>query len=264
MLGINFPYAARHRVIAQLDIEPAFLNHQGTVSSSIVMALADCANGYGASLNLAPGSTSVPIESKTHFLCPGRGRTLRAEASPVHLGSTISVWRAPVFRDEEQIAEVTQTQMTVAAGDVVALPQRTGAAERGTGTGQGVVAEGFSKAVVDERWRRIVEGASKVIAAKGFAKATIREIAAASDMPVATMYQYLERKEDILHNVYRILHDRDRYGADPLARQRAAAQGAACRSDPDGCRGLRPEPPLHQADVSGEPGAHARGQAPGL
>ena len=204
VLGINFPYAARHRVIAQLDIEPAFLNHQGTVSSGIVMALADCANGYGASLNLAPGATSIPIESKTHFLCPGRGRTLRAEASPVHLGSTISVWRAPVFRDEEQIAEVTQTQMTVAAGDVVPLSQRTGAAaERGSSTGQGVVAEGFSKAVVDERWRRIVEGASKVIAAKGFAKATIREIAAASDMPVATMYQYLERKEDILYNVYR-------------------------------------------------------------
>ena len=85
-------------------------------------------------------------------------------------------------------------------------PCRRGPALRrsaASGTGQGVAAEGFSKAVVDERWRRIVKGASKVIAAKGFAKATIREIAAASDMPVATMYQYLERKEDILHNVYR-------------------------------------------------------------
>ncbi|HKX10287.1 MAG TPA: TetR/AcrR family transcriptional regulator, partial [Stellaceae bacterium] len=69
--------------------------------------------------------------------------------------------------------------------------------------GNGAIAQNFSQAVIDERWRRIVDGASKVIAAKGFAKATIREIAAASDMPVATMYQYLERKEDILHNVYK-------------------------------------------------------------
>lgn len=204
VLGITFPYAARHRVIAQLAIEPEYLNDQGSVTSSIVMALADCANGYGASLNMAPGSASVPIESKTHFLKAGHGKTLRAEASPVHIGASISVWRAPVFRDEDQIAEVTQTQMTVAGGDVVALsPRAAGPAERGTANGQGVVAEGFSKAVVDERWRRIVEGASKVIAAKGFAKATIREIAAASDMPVATMYQYLERKEDILYNVYK-------------------------------------------------------------
>jgi uncharacterized protein (TIGR00369 family) len=204
VLGITFPYAARHRVIAQLDIEPEFLNDHGSVSSSIVMALADCANLYGASLNLAPGSTTFPIESKTNFLSSGHGRTLRAEASPVHLGSTISVWRAPVFRDEEQVAEVTQTQMTVAAGDVVPLAaSAAGKAEGSAGIRQGVIADGFSKAVVDERWRRIVEGASKVIAAKGFAKATIREIAAASDMPVATMYQYLERKEDILYNVYK-------------------------------------------------------------
>jgi len=204
VLGITFPYAARHRVIAQLAIEPEYLNDQGSVTSSIVMALADCANGYGASLNMAPGSASVPIESKAYFLKAGHGKTLRAEASPVHIGASISVWRAPVFRDEDQIAEVTQTQMTVAGGDVVALsPRAAGPAERGTANGQGVVAEGFSKAVVDERWRRIVEGASKVIAAKGFAKATIREIAAASDMPVATMYQYLERKEDILYNVYK-------------------------------------------------------------
>jgi uncharacterized protein (TIGR00369 family) len=204
VLGITFPYAARHRVISLLDIEPAFLDDQDTVSSSIVMALADCANSYGTSLNLAPGSTSVPIESKTNFLGPGRGRVLRAEASPVHLGSTISVWRAQVFRDEHQIAEVTQTQMTVAAGDVVPLaPRAPSGRERGANPGHGVVAEGFSKSVVDERWRRIVDGASKVIAAKGFAKATIREIAAAADMPVATMYQYLERKEDILYNVYK-------------------------------------------------------------
>src|SRR5262245_31804535 len=94
VLGITFPYAARHRVIAQLDIEPAFLDDQGTVNSSIVMALADCANTYGTSLNLTPGSLSVLIESKTNFLAAGRGRVLRAEASPVHLGSTIAVWRA--------------------------------------------------------------------------------------------------------------------------------------------------------------------------
>src|SRR5690242_21596526 len=45
VLGITFPYAARHRVIAQLDLEPEYLNDQGSVASSIVMALADCANG---------------------------------------------------------------------------------------------------------------------------------------------------------------------------------------------------------------------------
>ncbi|MBV9522217.1 MAG: hotdog fold thioesterase, partial [Alphaproteobacteria bacterium] len=202
VLGITFPYAARHRVIAQLELEPELLAPAGAVSGGVIMALADCANSYGATLDLPPGHRTATIESKTNFLGAGRGNTLRAEASPVHRARSISVWRAVIFRDEAQIADVTQTQMTVEDGCAADPLPREGH-ERRPGAGHAVIADGFSKAVVDERWRRIVEGASKVIAAKGFAKATIREIAAASEMPVATMYQYLERKEDILYNVYK-------------------------------------------------------------
>jgi len=204
VLGITFPFAARHRVIAQLDIEPEYLAANGAVSGGVIMALAECANTYGAILNLTPGHDSATIESKTNFLAPGRGRTLRAEAGPIHVGRSISVWRAAVFSDEKQIADVTQTQIAIEDGRAAAMPASEGdAIEAGRDSGKGVIANGFSKSVVDERWQRIVEGASKVIAAKGFAKATIREIAAATDMPVATMYQYLERKEDILYNVYK-------------------------------------------------------------
>jgi len=204
VLGITFPVAAPHRVIARLDIEPEYLAAQGAVSGSVVMALADCANTYGAILNLPPGRESATIESKTNFLAPGHGKTLRAEARPIHVGRSVSVWRAAVFRDEEQIADVTQTQMAIESSRAVGLPAvEDDAGEQRASIGQGAVANGYSKAVVEERWRHIVEGASQVIAAKGFAKATIREIAAAADMPVATMYQYLERKEDILYNVYK-------------------------------------------------------------
>ena len=199
VLGISFPFAAPHRVMARLEIEPEYLAGGGSVSGSVIMALADCANTYGAVLNLPPGHESATIESKTNFMGPGRGKTLSAQAHPIHVVTSISVWRAVVSRDEEQIADVTQTQMTVESGRT----KTAAASEPRIDVGMGTIAQNFSKTVVDERWQRIVEGASKVIAAKGFAKATIREIAAASDMPVATMYQYLERKEDILYNVYK-------------------------------------------------------------
>jgi len=200
VLGITFPFAAPHRVIARLEIEPEYLAASDVVNGSVIMALGDCANSYGAVLNLPPDRESATLESKTNFMAPGRGRMLSAEARPIHVGPRISVWRAVVFREEEQIADVTQTQMALEPGRA----REAGAPEERVGViGHGAVAQGFSKELVDERWRRIVEGASRVIAAKGFAKATIREIAAASDMPVATMYQYLERKEDILYNVYK-------------------------------------------------------------
>jgi TetR/AcrR family transcriptional regulator, cholesterol catabolism regulator len=203
LFGISISYAAKRRVIAELEIEPQHLTEEGAVSGSVIMALAEAANTRGAVMNLSPGQGSATIESKIQLLARGRGSTLRAEATPVHLGGGVSIWRAAVLRNDEQIAEVTQTQM-VRALDGAAGPSRQEATEpRRRGRGEGPLSEGFSKEVVDERWQRIVEGASKVIAAKGFAKATIREIAASADMPVATMYQYLERKEDILYNIYK-------------------------------------------------------------
>ena len=202
LLGIAVPYAARRHVIAELAIEPQHLAADGTVSGGVITALADCANMRGAALNVGPGSCIVTIESKVHFLSPGRGKTLRAEATPVHIGSSVSIWRAAVTRDDEQIAEVTQTHLAVAGGEAAADPPEASEARRRS-HGEGPISDSFSRDLVDERWQRIVEGASQVIAAKGFAKATIREIAAAADMPVATMYQYLERKEDILYNIYK-------------------------------------------------------------
>jgi uncharacterized protein (TIGR00369 family) len=203
LLGISISYAAKRRVIAQLDIEPQHLTEDGAVTGSVIMALADAANTRGAFLNLPLGRTTATIESKIQFLSSGRGSTLRAEAIPVHIGDSVSIWRAAVLRDDEQIAEVTQTQVAVAVGETAGVRHGDAVEPPRRGRGEGPISDGFSKGVVDERWQRIVEGASKVIAAKGFAKATIREIAAAAEMPVATMYQYLERKEDILYNIYK-------------------------------------------------------------
>ena len=68
LLGISFPVATRHRVVAQLSIEPEHLVAHGAVHGSVIMALADCASSYGALLNLPPGRITTTLESKTNFL----------------------------------------------------------------------------------------------------------------------------------------------------------------------------------------------------
>ena len=203
LFGISISYAAKGRVIAQLEIEPEHLAEDGAVIGSVIMALADAANTRGAVMNLGPGRVAATIEAKIQFLSKGRGGTLRAEATPVHIGDSVSIWRASVLREDEPIAEVTQTQVARGIDEAAGALQQDAGEPRRRARAEGPLSDGFSREVVDERWQRIVEGASKVIAAKGFAKATIREIAAAADMPVATMYQYLERKEDILYNIYK-------------------------------------------------------------
>jgi uncharacterized protein (TIGR00369 family) len=208
LLGISFRSARADRVIAQLTVNANVCTRPDVVHGGAIMALADCASGYGAVLNLAPSHTSATIESKTNFLRKGKGPTVRAESVPLHVGRTMSVWRASIFRGAEQIAEVTQTQLCLRengsdseSGDSDS-PARTRVAAEHSRAVRTALSHTFSQPIVDERWRQIFEGACAVITKKGFAKASIREIAAAAGMPIPTMYQYLERKEDLLYHIY--------------------------------------------------------------
>jgi uncharacterized protein (TIGR00369 family) len=203
LLGISFLSAERDRVVAQLEVKTAICTRPDVVHGGAIMALADCASGYGAVLNLPPGHATATIESKTNFWRKGAGPIVRADSIPLHIGRSMSVWRSSIFRGDEQIAEVTQTQLFFADKSPSPAPrpepQPAPAPLRSTRT---ALSKSFSQPVIDERWRQIFDGACAVIAEKGFAKATIREIAAAAKMPIPTMYQYLERKEDLLHQIY--------------------------------------------------------------
>lgn len=213
LLGISFTNATPQLVEAQLKVENSLCSQPDTVHGGAIMTLADCASAYGAVLNLPAGSSTATIESKSNLYKKGTGPTVRASSIPLHVGRTMSVWRCSVFRGEEQIAEVTQTQIILRKDDVETAADAAPAIvlsptgmpmseEPATQARRTETSRNFSNFVVDERWHQIFEGACAVITEKGFAKATIREIAAAAGMPVPTMYQYLERKEDLLARIY--------------------------------------------------------------
>ena len=80
-----------------------------------VMALADTAGAVGAALNLATGTRTTTIESKTNFLgAAPAGSTVTAEATPVHIGRRSSVWQTRISNAEGKLlALVTQTQLVI-------------------------------------------------------------------------------------------------------------------------------------------------------
>ncbi len=51
---------------------------------------------------------------------------------------------------------------------------------------------------IEDKKRRIFEGACEVIGREGYAATTIRKVAKAAGLPISTMYQYIESKEDLL------------------------------------------------------------------
>ncbi|HVL56653.1 MAG TPA: TetR family transcriptional regulator, partial [Burkholderiaceae bacterium] len=67
---------------------------------------------------------------------------------------------------------------------------------------------GAAPSMAEHKRALIAAAACRVIARKGFANATIREIADAADMHVPTLYQYVDSKDEILELVYRMAMDR--------------------------------------------------------
>lgn len=211
-LGIELTEWDEARVVAQLRLDSRHLNEFGAVQGGIVMAIADIAGAFGAVLNLPEGYITTTLESKTNFLGRGAGNVLWAESQPIHIGRTTSVWRTIIWRgstlgDRVRISDVTQTQLNLAAPDaapaaLVALErvpepvQDAPAAPTDEDPGEPIVR------IADIRRQEILRGACKVILEKGFAKTSVREIAEAADMPIATMYKYVGSKEEILELMY--------------------------------------------------------------
>jgi AcrR family transcriptional regulator len=55
------------------------------------------------------------------------------------------------------------------------------------------------KHLIDEKRRKIIEGAIKVLNRKGFHKATVREIAEEAKIGLGSVYDYVKSKDDILY-----------------------------------------------------------------
>jgi AcrR family transcriptional regulator len=62
-------------------------------------------------------------------------------------------------------------------------------------------AEAPPGATADARRAQIFRAACEAIARKGYDKTSVREIAAAAGLPIATLYLYVRNKEDILHMI---------------------------------------------------------------
>ncbi|MFW6028116.1 MAG: hotdog fold thioesterase [bacterium] len=213
LLGITILSSAADRVVTEMQVSGEHMTAEDVVNGGIIMTMADTTAAYGAVLNMPEGCTTATIESKTNFLRKGTGVRLRAEAVPIHVGRTMSVWRTQVLRGGgKPIAEITQTQIyRPAESKAAAATQRQDRlVERAPGEAspanltvfEGGPARTRRGATVEDRKRQIFEAACEVIAHKGFANASIREIALTAQMPVPTMYQYIEGKNDLLLILY--------------------------------------------------------------
>jgi 1,4-dihydroxy-2-naphthoyl-CoA hydrolase len=116
LLGLELVTVTPDRVEAVLQVREELCTRPAVLHGGAVMALADTLGAIATVANLAEGTTTTTIESKTNFFAAiPVGDTARAECTPLHRGRTTMVWQTRITRGDGRLAAiVTQTQMVLA------------------------------------------------------------------------------------------------------------------------------------------------------
>jgi 1,4-dihydroxy-2-naphthoyl-CoA hydrolase len=117
LLGLELVTVTPDCVEAILQVREELCTRPAVLHGGAVMALADTLGAIATVANLAEGSTTTTIESKTNFFAAiPVGDTARAECTPLHRGRTTMVWQTRVTRSDGRVAAlVIQTQLVLPA-----------------------------------------------------------------------------------------------------------------------------------------------------
>jgi 1,4-dihydroxy-2-naphthoyl-CoA hydrolase len=117
LLGLELVTVTPDRVEAVLQVREELCTRPAVLHGGAVMALADTLGAIATVANLAEGTTTTTIESKTNFFAAiPVGDTARAECTPLHRGRTTMVWQTRVTRSDGRVAAlVIQTQLVLPA-----------------------------------------------------------------------------------------------------------------------------------------------------
>ena len=116
LMGVTFIEAELERVVATMTVREDLCTVGHSIHGGAVMALADAVGAAATVINLpADAKGTTTIESKTNFT--GRasaGATVRAIATPVHVGRRTQVWQTRIeTEDGKLVGVVTQTQLVL-------------------------------------------------------------------------------------------------------------------------------------------------------
>jgi 1,4-dihydroxy-2-naphthoyl-CoA hydrolase len=117
LMGVEILERGKTRVVGRMVVREDLCTSGGILHGGAYMAFADALGAVGGVLNLAPGSHTTTLESKTNFFRGAPvGTAVTGEATPLHIGRRSSVWQTRITNDEGKLmALVTQTQMTIPA-----------------------------------------------------------------------------------------------------------------------------------------------------
>jgi uncharacterized protein (TIGR00369 family) len=117
LMGVELEETTPEKVVATMLVRPDLCTVGNVLHGGAFMAFADTLGAIGTVMNLAPGTRTTTIESKTNFLGAAPVNTrVRAQSTPLHRGKTTQVWQTMIRSEAGKLcAVVTQTQMVLPA-----------------------------------------------------------------------------------------------------------------------------------------------------
>lgn len=119
LLGLELIAITPDRVEAVLQVREELCTRPAVLHGGAVMALADTLGGIATIANVAEGTATTTIESKTNFFAAiPLGDVATAECTPLHRGRTTMVWQTKITRGDGRLAAmVIQTQLVIPAAE---------------------------------------------------------------------------------------------------------------------------------------------------
>jgi len=113
LLGIELVSADADRIVGQMTVRPEFCTQPAVLHGGAIMAFADTLGALATVANLAEGTGTTTIESKTNFVgAAPAGTRIIGETIPIHKGRRTMVWQTKISTAEgKSVALVTQTQL---------------------------------------------------------------------------------------------------------------------------------------------------------
>ena len=117
LMGVRLVEATPEKIVATMQVRPELCTSGRVLHGGAYMAFADTLGAVGTLLNLAPGTRTTTIESKTNFLgAAPEGTRVTGESAPLHRGKTTMLWQTRISNERGKlIAVVMQTQMVLPA-----------------------------------------------------------------------------------------------------------------------------------------------------
>jgi uncharacterized protein (TIGR00369 family) len=116
-LEIELEEVGRDRVTATMPVGPRVHQPFGYLHGGASVALAETVASIGATLAAPAGSVAMGLEINANHVRPMREGTLRAVATPAHVGRTTQVWDIRMTDERDRLVCISRCTLAMVKGE---------------------------------------------------------------------------------------------------------------------------------------------------